>query len=184
MGSLITLRELKKKDAPFMLEWMHDSDVTKFFKRNMLDMTLEDAQKFCESSALPACISNGISLHFAIVDENDEYLGTVSLKNIDTDSASAEYAISLRKKAAGRGVATKASQLLLRKGFVEYQLHRIYLNVYADNMSAIKLYEKLGFTYEGEFRDHFNIRGKYMNWKWYGMLRDEFDQIFGGGGQN
>lgn len=37
------------------------------------------------------------NLHLAIVDENDEYMGTVSLKNIEEDKA--EFAITVRKNA-------------------------------------------------------------------------------------
>ena len=45
----------------------------------------------------------------------------------------------------------------------------------ADNESASKLYERCGFKYEGEFHDHLNIGGKYMNWKWYGLLENEYN---------
>lgn len=179
---MITLRELKMKDAPLMLEWMHDPDIQKCFKKNMLDTTLEEAKKFCAVSKIPNRVKQGDTLHFAIVDENDEYLGTISLKNIDLENQSAEYAITTRKKIHGCGIAKRATGLLLKKAFREYKLHRVYLNVLADNESAIKLYERCGFKYEGEFRDHLNIGGKYMNWKWYGLLENEYNEkMFGGG---
>ena len=28
---------------------------------------------------------------------------------------------------------------------------------------------------QGEFHDHLNIGGKYMNWKWYGLLENEYN---------
>lgn len=178
---MIFLRELKETDAPLMLEWMHDSDIQKGFKKDMLGASLEDAREFCVNSKVPDELSTGISLHFAIVDESDEYLGTISLKDIDLENKTAEYAITTRKKAHGKGIAYNATGLLLRKAFCEYKLHRVYLNVYANNEAAIKLYERSGFTFEGEFRDHINVGGKYMNWKWYGILESEYDeQMFGG----
>ena len=39
---MIVLRELKEKDAPFMLEWMQDADIQRSFKRRMADSTIED----------------------------------------------------------------------------------------------------------------------------------------------
>ena len=175
---MITLRELREQDAPFMLEWMHDPDIQKCFRKNMMGANLNDTLSFCRNSAIPVILKNGDSLHFAITDENNEYLGTVSLKNIDLDNKSAEYAIVLRKKAQGHGIAYAATILLLKKSFSEYGLHRVYLNVLATNTPAINLYEKVGFKFEGEFREHLRINGKFVNWKWYSMLDYEADFKF------
>ena len=171
---MITLRELQIKDAPLMLEWMHDPDNQKAFKKNMISMTQEEAEAFIKSSRVPSAPKQGESIHFAIADEEDEYLGTISLKDIDLKNKTAEYAIATRKKAQGRGVAFAATDLLLNIAFKEYGLHRVYLNVLADNTKAIHLYEKCGFTLEGEFREHLKIGDTYVNWKWYGMLKNEF----------
>ena len=172
---MIILRELLEKDAELMLEWMHDIEIQKSFKKNMLAATLEDARNFCINSRIPDSISNGDNLHFAITDETDEYLGTISLKNIDMDSMTAEYAITTRKKANGKGIGFIATSLILKKAFYDYGLHRVYLCVLADNDSAINLYERCGFRFEGEFREHIKKDGHYLNWKWYGMLDNEFD---------
>lgn len=173
---MIFLRELKEKDAELMLEWMHDPDIQKGFRKNMMDATLEDAKAFCKDSKIPEKLSSGYNLHFAIADSDDEYLGTISLKNIDLDSLTAEYAITTRKKASGKGVGLAATGLILNKAFNEYGLRRVYLSVLEDNEVAIKLYEKCGFKFEGEFRNHIKKGNQYMNWKWYGMLKNEFDE--------
>ena len=177
---MIALRELKIKDAPLMLEWMHDPKIQKSFKKDMLGAKLEDTEKFIESASVSKELSTGDSVHMAIVDENDEYLGTISLKDIDFDNKTAEYAITTRAKVHGKGVAFKATGLILEKAFEELGLHRVYLNVFSNNVAAIKLYEKSGFKFEGEFRNHLIINGEYMNWKWYGILDSEYKKsIFG-----
>lgn len=177
---MIILRELKEKDAPLMFEWMHDPMIQKGFRKNMMGMTLHDAEFFCKSATIPETLENGQTLHFAIVDEQDEYLGTISLKEIDQYNKSAEYAISTRRKAQGKDIAKQSTYLLLKKAFNEYGLHRVYLSVLADNVAAIHLYEKCGFTFEGESRDHLMLQGRYVNLKWYGILENEFDEnMFG-----
>ena len=173
---MIVLRELKEKDAVLMLEWMHDPDVQKGFRKNMMDATLEDAREFCKNSKIPNVISCGDNLHFAIVNGEDEYLGTVSLKNIDTESLTAEYAITTRKKVAGMGVGYAATGMILNKALNEYGLRKVYLSVLENNKAAINLYEKSGFKFEGEFRKHIKKGTRYMNWKWYGMLKNEYDE--------
>lgn len=173
---MIILRELQEQDAPFMLEWMHDPDIQKNFKRNMLEASIDDAILFINTSKIPDFIHTGINLHFAIVGDEKEYLGTISLKNIDLDNKRAEYAITMRRKAQGKGIAYEATRLILKKAFFEYGLHRVYLSVYSNNKAAIKLYERCGFILEGEFREHFLMDGNYLNWKWYGILSDEFNE--------
>lgn len=174
---MIILRELQEKDAPFMLEWMHDPDIQKNFKRNMLKATMEDVLYFIKESEITEPLRMGQSIHFAITNVDDVYLGTVSLKCIDIENGTAEYAIVTRKAFRGMGVAHEATELILKKAFTEFGLHRVYLSVYSNNADAIKLYEGSGFRYEGEFREHFLINGEYVNWKWYGVLREEFNEI-------
>ena len=147
---MIKLRVLRETDAEKMWEWVLDPETQRSFQRDMSKTTLEMARQFCKNEKNGQNDYPNKSLHFAIVDETDEYLGTISLKNIDYNNKSAEYAIALRKMARGKGVAGKATRLLLKKGFEEMKLHRIYLTVFADNFSAIKMYERNGFIYEGE----------------------------------
>lgn len=179
---MVKLRRLEKSDAPLMLEWMHDPEIQKCFQRDMMGISLMDAEYFCEVFGLKDKIENGDDMHYAIVDEKNEYLGTISLKNIDKVNSTAEYAISTRKCVQGKGVAKEATRLVLKKGFGEFGLHRIYLNVLSDNIRGIRFYEKCGFIYEGEFRKHLKVDGRHKSLKWYAILKGEFDeQKFGGG---
>ncbi len=171
---MIDLRELREDDAENMLEWMHDPECQRGFQKDMMSISLEEARRFCREARLTADLQNGQSMHWAVIDETDEYLGTISLKKINMDCHSAEFAISLRQKAHGRGVGVEAIRLLLKKGFEELGLHRIYMTVLADNIAAIRLYEKCGFIYEGELRDHIFARGHYISWKIYAMLDREY----------
>lgn len=40
------LRKLELKDAPLMLEWMHDMEVTRNLKKNFSKFSIEDAEQF------------------------------------------------------------------------------------------------------------------------------------------
>lgn len=173
---MIKLRRLQEEDAENMLEWMHDPESQKGFQRDMRSMTLEDARNFCVEAGSEEYSRKNRDMHLAITDETDEYLGTISLKNINMEHHSAEMAISIRKKVRGKGAAKKAVGLLLRKSFCEMALHRVYLTVLSNNIVAIKFYEKCGFIYEGELRDHLFIKGNYNSWRIYGMLEEEYSE--------
>lgn len=167
------LRELKEKDAEGMMEWMHDPEIQKNFRFSVLDKTMKDILGFIREAETK--ITHGKSIHYAIAGEDDEYLGTISLKNVDLTSKNAEFAISLRKKAQGQGIGMKATHELLHLAFYDFDLQRVYLNVLSENERAIHLYEKCGFVYEGEFRKHLYLRGEYKSLKWYSILREDYN---------
>lgn len=168
----MNLRKLELKDATGMLEWMHDPDIQKCFRFNTENKTLADVTAFIQNAETKPI--DGKSVHLAIADEDDEYLGTISLKEIDTVAKNAEYAISLRKCAQGKGIGTKATKAILKLAFEQFGLERVYLNVLADNETAIRLYEKIGFIYEGQFRNHLLLKGEYKTLNWYSMLKSEY----------
>lgn len=166
------LRRLEEKDAEGMLEWMRDSEIQKRFRFNACERDMKAVICFIQKANIQ--LVDGEDIHYAIVDERDEYLGTISLKSVNLIDKNAEYAISLRRKAQGKGIAEEATREILRLAFTEYNLERVYLNVLSENARAIRLYERLGFTYEGEYRKHLFLRGEYKSLKWYSMLREEY----------
>lgn len=64
------------------------------------NFTEEDIKKFIDNGN-----ESSKNIHYACVDEEDNYLGTISLKNIDIRNKNAEYAISFCKFAHGTGAA-------------------------------------------------------------------------------
>lgn len=158
-----------------MLEWMHDPDINCNFRFNAAEYTLEDADNFIVRAK--DAFENRNTFHFAITEDGGEYLGTISLKDVNQTDRNAEYAICLRKCAWGKGIGTRATEEILRFGFEELKLHRIALNVLAENKTAIHLYEKCGFIYEGEWKDCLFLRGSFHSWKWYRMLKEDWQRM-------
>lgn len=132
------LRNLEQKDAIFMLEWMHDYEVVKDLQTNFTSKTINDCEEFISTSR---SFSNNI--HMAIVDETDTYMGTVSLKNIHRETA--EFAITIRKCAMGKGFSEFGMKQIIQIGFNNYQLKQIYWCVSPDNHRAVKFYDKNGY---------------------------------------
>lgn len=132
------LRKLKLQDASKMLEWMHDRNVVQDLRTDFMSKTIEDCEQFINNSWEGANNQN-----FAITDENDVYMGTVSLKNINEKSA--EFGITVRSCAMGRGYAKEAMHAVLKIAFEELKLERVYWCVSPDNKRAIRFYDKNDF---------------------------------------
>ena len=74
-------------------------------------------------------------------------VGTIGLSALDFGRGEAEYGILLGEPAArGQGVALAASQALIRYAFSDLELKLIRLELFADNVAARKLYDRLGFV--------------------------------------
>ena len=165
---MIKLRKLLLKDIIGMKEWMKNKENILIFQNDFLNLTDIDIKNFILNSFTKS------NQHFAIInDEDDEYLGTISLKNIDYKNKHAEYAISSREIVRGTGINEKATELLLKYAFNELELDRVYLNVLSSNIRAIKFYRKCGFVYEGTFIKHMIINNKYVDLEWYAILRND-----------
>ena len=159
------LRKLKLKDAPLMLEWMHDRNVTDGLRADFASKTLEDAKDFIRSSR-----GDAKNLHLAVVSDEDEYMGTVSLKNIENGSA--EFAIAVRAAAMRRGYAWFGMRSIIEKAFAEMGLESIYWCVSKDNPRAVRFYDKHFFSEALDIPEQ--VLKRYSgadNLKWYSVLR-------------
>lgn len=161
------IRKLEREDASFMLEWMRDVEITDNFKFDFSIMDERKVEEFIDNSFSEA------NKHFAIVDKKDEYMGTISLKMIDLKNRNAEYAIVMRKKAQGTGLALAATREILQYAFKELHLHRVYLNVLDKNKRANTFYKKCGFRMEGTFHEHVYLKGKFYDLNWYSIVCSE-----------
>jgi len=129
------LRKLRIEDARLMLEWMHDDEVVKDLRADFKEKTLDDCINFIMTSHV-----DKKNMHLAICNEEDEYMGTVSLKNIDEGSA--EFGIAIRKGAMGKGYSAYAMYEIIKIAFDELGLEKVYWCVSPTNLRACKFYEK------------------------------------------
>ena len=180
------LRQLKIEDAPLMLEWMHDSDVVENLKANFMSKTLDDAESFISDSIGIYHILNeknkgnlnglnDFDLHLAIVSDEDEYMGTVSLKHItETD---AEFGITVRSSAMGHGYSWFGMKSIIEKAFKELNLECVYWCVNRNNERAVRFYDKHNFHEALDIPASILQRYKGMDdLKWYSALKgDEID---------
>lgn len=163
------LRQLQKKDIPFMMEWMLDPKINCYFRFDVLSITHESLERFI----IDANSETG-NIHKAIVNDEDEYYGTVSLKNIDKDKGMAEYAVSTRSVANHKGYGQFATNEILKCAFLELNLQKVYLNCLADNTKAINMYKRCGFYSVPEKKMQVLIRGSVRELLWFEIARENF----------
>lgn len=164
------LRPLELADAPMMLEWMHDKDVVEGLRTDFSSMTLADAESFIRNSW-----EDKGNIHLAIVSDEDIYMGTVSLKHIEDNTA--EFAIVVRSVAMSRGYAVFGMKTIIEKAFCELGLETVYWCVSRNNPRAVRFYDKNNFHEVVDVPQKALDRYRGIeNLKWYSVLKgDEFD---------
>jgi RimJ/RimL family protein N-acetyltransferase len=161
---VFSLRPLTEKDAQRMVEMMQDAQTTQYLQIGGPDYTLDTALGFIRIAG-----DESKNLHRAVVDREDVYQGSVSLKHIDLDKKEAEYAISMHPQAQGKGAAKAASAGILELAW-SIGLERVYLNVLARNERANRFYQKFGFRYT--HTTDMEFRGSTEKLHWYECRRE------------
>ena len=162
---VMDLRRLSLADAPLMLDWMQDKEIICNLQKDFSNYSLRDAELFIQSSWV-----DDRNAHYAIVNDIDEYMGTVSLKHINNNYA--EFAIVVRREAMGKGYAWFGMSSMISKGFSEYGLTCIYWCVSETNNRAIRFYRKHGFCEEVDIPPELLLLYGDMNKiKWFSVKR-------------
>lgn len=122
----------------------------------------------------PSEFERGEGVHFALVlSERGELCGACGLV-INLRDANAELGYWIGKPYWGRGYATEAAREVVRYGFEQLWLHRIYAAHFGTNPASGRVLEKIGMTYEGTRREHHRKWGDYEDRIEYGLLVGEW----------
>jgi len=158
----ILLREMESVDTPDIVRWRNSDAVRKnFIDQNLF--TEESHEKWLNN-----VVKAGRAKQFVICIQKDdgEYIpvGSVYFRDLDNPHHKAEYGIFIGESdARGKHVGSRVAGMMLRYGFEEMKLHRIFLRVYADNAAAIKSYENAGFVREALLHDDVFVNGEYRD---------------------
>ncbi|XEC94763.1 GNAT family N-acetyltransferase [Paenibacillus tarimensis] len=74
-----------------------------------------------------------------------------------------------------KGYASEAAAEMLRFGFKELGLHRIYATCRPDNTGSAKVMQKAGMTYEGRLRGHIRAKGQWIDSLQFSILEGEYE---------
>ena len=159
----MVLREFVETDIQNKLEWINNPENNLYLHYDIpliYDKTLEWFRNK----------NNDARLDLVIVIDGIP-VGLLGSLHIDVNNRKAEFYISMGvSKYKNRGIATRATLLLIKYSFTTLKLHKIYLTTDGDNILAQKLFERVGFKKEGIFEDDLYHRGQYIQRIRYGLV--------------
>ncbi|MGX6427929.1 GNAT family N-acetyltransferase [Levilactobacillus yonginensis] len=173
-GRLVHLTEMRDGDA----EWLQDTQWEPGLLRNLSadDLHPLTAQEYAEWATDPDSDDH----YFFMVRANadDGLLGSVVLNNVYFKNRRASMGIALPVVSdRGQGYGQDAIQTILSFAFNELGLHKVNLEVNANNPLAIHAYEAVGFTREGVNREAIFQDGHWLDLYSYGILASEWRAV-------
>lgn len=171
-GDLVMLRAVRDDDLGLLASWWNSPAIAVFQNGGSIQpkpeaATIELIRGFSKN--------DGDNCGFAVVAKaTGELVGHVGLHSVQPKNRDATFGIMLGPDFLDQGYGTDATRVLLRFGFLELNLHRISLGVFAFNPRAIAAYEKAGFVVEGRRREAIYRAGTWHDEVLMGILRADW----------
>jgi RimJ/RimL family protein N-acetyltransferase len=171
-GKLVFLRPAEREDIPHFVRWLGDGRTTEFLGINgPLSRAMEE--RWFDSLVE----EQGRDRWFFVICRLDDGrpVGSLDFHEIGLTSGGAGFGIVVGDPAdTSQGYGSDAIRVLIDFGFERLRLERVWLDVFAENTRAIRLYERLGFVHEARFRHAVFRGGRHVDLLRMAMLREEW----------
>ena len=168
-GARVKLRAMDPDDVPTLWEYWGDVDVAmRASNRPPKPFTLEETRKVFGD------LAERDDLVRFVIDAGGDVVGDCMLHSIDKHNRCCEIGIALGKPHWGKGYGQEAVSLLVAFAFEHHNMHRVGLEVLADDERAVGCYRKAGYVEEGRFRSRDWVEGAYHDVMVMGILEEEW----------
>ncbi|MCW5729823.1 MAG: GNAT family N-acetyltransferase [Alphaproteobacteria bacterium] len=171
-GEHVGLRGIEPQDLAQLLEWRNRPEYRRHF-REFRELTSEHQAKWYRDVVL----ADPRVQMFSIVElSGGRLLGACGLCYIDWPNRNADFSIYIGADGLyiDEKFATDAGRVLLRYGFDELNLHRVWSEIYDFDSRKMGLFDRLGFRLDGRHRQTHWAEGKWHDSLFYGILSGEF----------
>ena len=168
----LRLRPFSLDDAPKVQKLAGDKEIAR--TTLLIPHPYKDGDAEIWINTHKPMLEKGKSITYAIVlKDTDELIGAIGL-TLSKDYDHAEIGFWIGVPYWGRGFCTEAAMRVLKYGFEEHKLNRIFANHMTSNPASGKVMENIGMSYEGCCRQHVKRWGEYHDIKLYGILKSDY----------
>ena len=120
---------------------------------------------------------NNHHLGWVIRNQNNSFVGEISLIFAADRFKKAEISYSIHPKYWGKGLASEAVKKVIELGFNTFHLHRIEAGVAVENGKSIRVLEKVGMKREGRHREILPLKTGWSDNFSYAILLYDYKLI-------
>ncbi|EEZ90053.1 hypothetical protein VME_00440 [Vibrio harveyi 1DA3] len=176
----LTIQLIQGSDLQDIIEMLNDDKVNQYLFFAPADNSLYEGffGPIIENTA--QAIKDDVwpdSPTFVIRDQQSQYMGMCAVTAVMFLTGNYEVGYQLPTYAWGKGVATRACQMMTEIGFTELNAHKVSADCYASNVGSYKTLEKNGFTQEGRQKDYYKLEQGFDDKLYYGMTAEQFASL-------
>lgn len=170
-GEYTCLRAIEREDLPQLLAWRNKPEFRRYFREHR-ELSGEQQRAWFETVVL----KDPSTKMFSIIEKgNGRLLGACGLCYINWLDRNADFSIYLGADDLyiDHRLAPDAARLLIRYGFDELGMHRLWSEIYAFDSAKQSMFETLGFQREACFRQNHWSEGGWHDSLIFGLLSGE-----------
>ncbi|QUH18591.1 GNAT family N-acetyltransferase [Alkaliphilus sp. B6464] len=156
LGKSIYLKLVEREDLSKRVDWLNDTDIQRTLNYDY-PTSIAKTEKWFDK-----VISDSHRRDFSVfLIEDNQYIGFCGLIDISYPVGKAELYITIGEKDTwGNGYGTEVYDVLMKYGFEELGLNKIYIHYLTYNQGTQKIMQKIGWQLEGLLRQDIYSHGK------------------------
>lgn len=165
------LRAIEQSDLPQLMKWRNKPEFRRYF-REYRELNYDNQATWFENVVM----KDSRTLMFAIVDlVKERLLGACGLCYIDWVNRNADFSIYIGADDLyiDDQYAVDAAKLLIKYGFDELGLHRLWAEIYDFDEAKKRLFDQLNFKLDGKHRQTHWAEGKWHDSWFYSLLQTD-----------
>ncbi|WP_297131501.1 GNAT family N-acetyltransferase [Terrisporobacter sp.] len=166
------LRPIMIEDAQDLFEYYSNGKVLKYIPIKT-HKNIQETKKFISTYFIDNYNKKKYS-HYAIVYKNNKkVIGNIGFNNISPNSSEGEIGICINPNYWGLNLSTELLGTILKYGFYDLNLDKIYAVVYDDNKYSKSPLLKYNFEFSHEFTKRFaSLNNKHIKCQKYFLSRE------------
>lgn len=169
----LLLREFVAGDWPAVLAYQRDPRYLRYYE--WTDRTAGDAQHFVQMFIEQQTERPRRKFQLAVVlKSSGQLIGNCGIRQTSAGAREADIGYELAPDHWGCGYATEAARAIVRFGFEELKVHRIWAWCIADNVASSHVLEKIGLKLEGRLREKEYFKDRWWDTLMYAILEEEW----------
>ncbi|MDR2084477.1 MAG: GNAT family N-acetyltransferase [Bacteroidales bacterium] len=169
----LIIRPIKLDDKTEVFEYRSDTEANKY--QGWIPQTVEDVETFIKKTSF-RINEQGTWFQYVILRKDDQkIIGDIGIHFFDAQNKQVEIGCTLNGKFQHAGYAAEAMREVINYLFKVLEKHRIIASIDHDNVSSIRLVERLGFRKEAHFVRSLFVNGKWVDDVIYAVLNENWE---------
>lgn len=165
----LRLCQIEQEDLPQLRDWRNSPEI-RLYTREYRLLNMENQQDWFE------WVSKDRSTEMFGIMADKWLVGVCGLTNINWVNRTAEISIYVGNPSyQGVGIGFEVLELLKQKAFEEFNLNKLWAEVYSSNTASLELFKKAGYKVEGILKKHVFKQGDYIDSHLFGLWRGNND---------